>query len=360
MRGRIFVIGASQGGIQAVSALIAQLPASFPAPLFVAQHIAASSLGGLPRILGRAGCLPAAHPRNMEIIQGGRVYVAPPDMHMLVQHGYVWLSRGPRENHVRPAIDPLFRSAASAYGAAVVGVVLTGHLDDGTAGLMAVKDRGGIAIVQDHAEAVAPSMPRSAQAHVCIDHCCTLSEMGAILVNLANDDVGSQVRDVNPLIEIETRIAAGELNLADWSQFEKRSVPSGLNCPDCSNVLFEVRDDRMIRFRCRAGHAFSARCLLEEQARTREKTIAGLYGSFVGEATLASRLLGSTVLDDPGLRAAFSDQVSEASRKATQVGQWLNSSAEGGNAMGAVPGATRTQPDIEPAGIEDSVIPRCW
>ncbi|ACC76050.1 chemotaxis protein CheB [Paraburkholderia phymatum] len=323
MKGRIFVIGASQGGIEAISALIAQLPADFPAPVFVAQHIAASSLGGLPRILGRAGSLPAAHPRDMEIFERGKVYVAPPDRHMLLQRGYVCLSRGPRENHVRPAIDPLFRSAASAYGAAVVGVILTGHLDDGTAGLMAVKDRGGVAIVQDHAEAVAPSMPRSAHAHVSIDHCCTLSKMGAILVDLASDDVGSQVPAANPLIEVETRIAAGELNLAEWSRFEKLSAPSGFRCPACGSALFEVRDDRMIRFRCRAGHAFSARCLLEEQAQMREKAIAGLYDLLMEEATLASRLLNLSGDDDSGLRTAISDRVSDARRNAALAGQWL-------------------------------------
>ncbi|MEI6002115.1 chemotaxis protein CheB [Paraburkholderia bengalensis] len=327
MTGRIFVIGASEGGIAAISALIAQLPANFPAPVFVAQHISASSLGGLPRILGRAGCLPAAHPRNMEIIQSGKVYVAPPDMHMLVQPGYVCLSRGPRENHVRPAVDPLFRSAASSYGAAVVGVILTGHLDDGTAGLIAVKDRGGIAIVQDHAESVAPSMPRSAHAHVCVDHCCTLSEMGAILVNLASDDVGSQGADANPLIEVETRMAAGELNLADWSQFAKLSVPSGLSCADCSSALFEVRDDRLIRFRCRAGHAFTARCLLEQQARARERAVAGLYGLLTEEVALARRLLDSTAADDSCLRNTFSDRVSQAVSKVAQAGQWLDSHA---------------------------------
>ncbi|MEM5341404.1 chemotaxis protein CheB [Paraburkholderia azotifigens] len=252
--------------------------------------------------------------------------MAPPDMHMLVQHGYVWLSRGPRENHVRPAIDPLFRSAASAYGPAVVGVVLTGHLDDGTAGLMAVKDRGGIAIVQDHAEAVAPSMPRSAQAHVCIDHCCTLSEMGALLVDLANDDSGVHSSCANPLIEVETRIAEGELNLEDWLQFEKLSVPSGLNCPDCCSPLFEVRDDRMLRFRCCAGHAFSARCLLEEQSQTREKTVAGLYGALIGEAALSARLLNSRVAEDRNVQEALRERLTQARYKAVEAAQWLGSS----------------------------------
>jgi len=188
MGGRLFVIGASLSGIDALSRLMGQLPADFPAPIFIAQHVASHSPGLLPHILSQAGRLPAVHPRNADLIQAGRVYVAPPDRHMLVEKGYVKLSHGPHENLARPAIDPLFRSAAVAYGPAVVGVVLTGQLDDGTAGLLAIKDRAGTTIVQDPAEASASSMPQSALQHVPVDHCLGLDDMAALLVMLAHDD----------------------------------------------------------------------------------------------------------------------------------------------------------------------------
>jgi two-component system chemotaxis response regulator CheB len=352
MTGRVIVIGASHGGIAALCALLKQLPANFPSPIFIAQHIGANSAGGLPRILGRAGQLPAVHPKNMEMIQGGRVYVAPPDFHMLVQRGYVWLSRGPRENNVRPAIDPLFRSAASAYGPAVVGVVLTGHLDDGTAGLMAIKDRGGIAVVQDPSEASAPSMPRSAQAHVCIDHCCKLAEMGEILVDLANDDADARASAPDSLIEVETRIAGGEFELADWYDFEKHSVPSGWNCPDCHSALFEALDNRMTRFRCRSGHAFTARSLLEAFAESKERRLAGLFGALIEEATLARRVLNTSADRSVDLLNALTERTRQIEREATKTGQLLRLSSLFDHDAQAIRGSLRDIVDNEMTGSE--------
>ncbi len=324
MSGRIFVIGASHGGIDALRQLVSQLPASFPAPIFIVLHIGATSPGMLPVILGKAGRLPVAQPRDLEFFEPGRIYVAPPDHHMLVRQGYVRLSQGPRENHCRPAVDPLFRSAANEYGPAVVGVVLTGHLDDGTAGLMAIKDRGGLAVVQEPSEALAPSMPRSALAHVCVDRCCKLGEMADLIVNLANDDPDKpEPGDHDELIRIETRIAEGILDAADWSRFERMSAPSGLNCPDCSSALFELPDRRMLRFRCRAGHAFSALCLLGEQQRSREDHLAALFGLLNEEAALARRLLSAPSAQRVDTDAALRERLGGVEREAAQVWQWL-------------------------------------
>lgn len=188
MKGRIFVIGASLSGIDTLRQLVEKLPANFPAPIFITQHVASHSPGMVPSILSGAGKLPAIHPKNTERIQSGRIYVAPPDRHMLIQKGYIRLSHGPHENLARPAIDPLFRSAAVAYGPAVVGVVLTGQLDDGTAGLLAIKDQGGTTVVQEPSEATAASMPLSAIRHVPIDHRCKVGAMAALFVELAYDD----------------------------------------------------------------------------------------------------------------------------------------------------------------------------
>jgi two-component system chemotaxis response regulator CheB len=157
MKGRIVVIGASLSGIDALCRTVKHLPHNFSAPIFVVQHVASHSPGLLPQILSAAGPLPAVHPTNLQPIEPGRIYVAPPDRHMLVKDGVVHLSHGPKENLARPAIDPLFRSAALAYRERVIGVILTGQLNDGTAGLLAVKDRGGTAIVQEPAEATAQS-----------------------------------------------------------------------------------------------------------------------------------------------------------------------------------------------------------
>ncbi|MBV9484352.1 MAG: chemotaxis protein CheB, partial [Acidobacteria bacterium] len=145
----IIVIGASAGGIDALKILVATLPKTIKAAIFITLHVAPYSTGILPEILERAGALPASNARDWESIQNGRIYVAPPDHHLLFEkEGYVRTTRGPRENRFRPAIDPMFRAAAFCFGPRVIGVILTGWLDDGTAGLRAVRERGGTTIVQ--------------------------------------------------------------------------------------------------------------------------------------------------------------------------------------------------------------------
>jgi two-component system chemotaxis response regulator CheB len=182
---RIVVIGASAGGIRALRTVLGPLPRGFPAPVAVVVHTSPHSPGILDEILDRAGELPATHARDGEPLRDGHVYIAPPDYHMLVEPGLVRLTRGPRENRFRPAIDPLFRSAAQVYGPGAIGVVLTGDLDDGTAGLTVIKQLGGTAIVQNPADAAYPSMPRSALLHVDVDYVVPLVEIPALLVTLA-------------------------------------------------------------------------------------------------------------------------------------------------------------------------------
>jgi two-component system chemotaxis response regulator CheB len=325
MKGRIFVIGASLSGIDALCELVENLPADFPAPILIAQDVASHSPGMLPHILSKAGRLSAAHPKSGELIEAGRIYVAPPDRHMLVMKDYVRLSHGPHENLARPAIDPLFRSAAVAYGPAVVGAVLTGQLDDGTSGLLAIKDRGGITIAQDPSEATAASMPLSAIRHMRIDKVCKLGEMAHVFVTLADDDFPSERQDFSRLMEIENRIAQGIFTVEDWWGLEQMSIPSGFNCPSCRSALYELNDKRVLRFRCRSGHAFSAESLLSGQADARETHLSSLFGVLIEEATLARR-----VRKDPAYQEnqeatdGLSGRIAVLEREAAQVCDWLH------------------------------------
>jgi two-component system chemotaxis response regulator CheB len=327
MKERIIVIGASFNGIAALSELMKALPSDLPAAILVVQHIAPSSLGFLPGILSRAGKLPAVHARDQQVIEAGVIYVAPPDRHMVVRlGGTIGLSHGPKENRFRPAVDVTFRSAALVFGAAVVGVVLTGYLDDGTAGLLAIKDRGGIAIVQEPREAAAPSMPASALHHVDVDHRASIGEIARLIVQFANDPPGAPAA-VPQLLEIEGHIAEGTLRLAEWQSLERLARPSGLNCPDCRSALYEIDDGRLLRFRCRAGHAFSSLSLLDGQVEAREELRSFLFGALMEEATFARRLL--EMGEDPVLLHHLRERASCLEGHAANLCDWLGTPSLG-------------------------------
>jgi two-component system chemotaxis response regulator CheB len=326
MKGRLVVIGASLSGIDALCELVSQLAKGFPAPIFVAQHVASHSPGMLPYLLQKAGPLPAVHPKTGTRFEPGTIYVAPPDRHMLIRKGYVSLSHGPHENLARPAIDPLFRSAAVSYGSAVVGVVLTGQLNDGTSGLLAIKDRGGFTIVQEPAEATAPSMPLSAIRHMKVDKVCALEEMAHLLIELANDDPPPEAeQSLQELMEVEDRIAEGVFKVQDWWTLEHMSTPSGLNCPYCSSALYELKDRRVLRYRCRSGHAFSAQSLLSGQADSREAHLSSLFSALIEEATLAKRLRSEPLFaEDSQTAESLSSRIEALDREANQVSEWLH------------------------------------
>ena len=329
MKGRIVVVAASLHGIDALQQLVGALPADFPAPVFIVQHVGKDSMGFLPGILSRAGPLPAEHPSAREKIVPGRIYVAPPDRHMLLEDGCVLLSQGPRENWVRPAADPLFRSAALAYGPAAIGVVLTGSLDDGTAGLLAIKDAGGTALVQDPAEALAPSMPRSALRHVHVDGCLPIAGLARELVRLARDDPEPAPPGADPsLWRIEHRIARGILRSDDWGRLLRYTVASALTCPECRGVLHEMRDSRLLRFRCRAGHAWSALSLAHAQAEAHGVQLSALFDLVLEEGALADRL-GATgeAGDDAALAAVLAARRDLLQRQGERMAGWLHDAA---------------------------------
>ena len=269
----IIVIGASAGGVYALKNLVASLPADFDASIFVVLHISPHSPSYLPDILTAAGPLVAVHPKDGEPVLHGRIYIAPPDHHLLIEYDQVVVKKGPKENRFRPSIDALFRSAAYTYGPRVIGVVLTGMLDDGTSGMWSVKRLGGLTIVQEPEDAMYSSMPDSVLNHVKVDYCVPISSMASLLTRLSNETV--QVKHEGTpkemqLMETEVNIAAQdnafEMGILDLGEF------TPLTCPECNGALVSIKEGILIRYRCHTGHAFTASSLLAETTKTVEES----------------------------------------------------------------------------------------
>lgn len=284
----IVAIGASAGGVQALREVVESLPPGFPAAVFVVLHLTPHSRSALPSILARTACLPVSHPQDGEEIQPGRIYVAPPDRHLAIQDGHVHLSRNASENGHRPAIDVLFRTAAKAYGPRVVGVVLTGNLDDGTEGLASIKRCGGVAVVQDPAEADYPSMPESAIANVAVDHVLPLSDIAPLLDELARRPrpAGPGNGNSNPEEEPDAMGTADR----DVGRNGPSGKPSGFTCPDCGGSLYEKPGEEPMHFRCRTGHAYSPESLLATQSGAVESALWAALRSLEENAALARRM----------------------------------------------------------------------
>ena len=258
----VIVIGASAGGVEAISRIVADLPRDLRASVLVVLHISRGR-SMLPEILSRASRLPAAHPADAEMLQYGRIYVAPPDQHMVVLEGCVRTAHSAAENGVRPAVDPLFRSAARAYGPRVVGVILTGALDDGAAGIAAIKAAGGVAIVQDPDEAFAPGMPRSAINTGVVDHVLPLRDIPLLIAALVEEEAEApREQDSELLRPMEPDLAEPPIAV---SGSDRPGKPSVFSCPDCHGTLWEVEQGGLLRFRCRVGHVFSPDSMLAAQ-----------------------------------------------------------------------------------------------
>ncbi|HEY7209310.1 MAG TPA: chemotaxis protein CheB [Bryobacteraceae bacterium] len=289
----IFVIGTSSGGVEALSQLVSELPADFPGALLVVLHLLPRTKSLLPAILARAGRLPAFHAKNGAAIEHGKIYVAPPDHHLVVEKNHMHLSLGPKEQHHRPSINVTFRSAAVAYGQRVAGVILTGELDDGTAGLWEIKRRGGVAVVQNPEEAAFPSMPLSAIREIEADHIVRLCGMGRLLQHLATDE--------------------GE---EKQTAFEGTSMPprlTDLTCPDCRGTIWEVARGKWKEYRCRVGHTFSAKTMLAEHFAAQEKALYGAIVALEEGASLAVRLADEF---EPALRDRLRGEAKEREAQA--------------------------------------------
>jgi two-component system chemotaxis response regulator CheB len=316
----IIVIGASAGGFEALKKLVAGLPANFNASIFIVWHISPDIRGILPQVLNRAGILHAANAVDGEPIVPGRIYVAPPDRHLLIEEGKVRVTRGPKENRFRPAVDPLFRSAAYTYHNRVIGVVLSGALDDGTAGLWTVKHHGGMAIVQDPADAEVPSMPENAIREVAVDHVAPVTELATLLIKLSIEEVPENTSAMadDEKTKTEIRIAAED------SAFESGVMQLGqltpYTCPECHGVLTKIVDGTRPRYRCHTGHAFSADSLL---AAVTENIEDNLYSAIRGveESMMLLNHVGDHFAEanEPKLAAVYFRKAKEAEERVRLV-----------------------------------------
>jgi two-component system, chemotaxis family, protein-glutamate methylesterase/glutaminase len=270
-RRNIIVVGTSAGGLEALDQLVGQLPTGLPASIFIVQHMAAHNSGQpLLRRLSRHKAFRPKLAEDGDRFKPGRIYIAPPDNHLLVKNGKMLVTKGARENRHRPGIDPLFRSAAVAYGARVIGVVLTGMLDDGTAGLMAIKRCGGVAVVQDPRDAAYSGMPVNALNNVDVDFCVPVAEMGRLLTRLVSQPCGKS-KAVPSDIRIEAVIA--ERVLSDVSQVNALGDQVPYNCPGCGGVLWEIDTPGEKRYRCHTGHSYTGPALLASQSEKIEEML---------------------------------------------------------------------------------------
>ena len=266
----IITIGTSAGGVAALKTFIRQLPKDLNASIHIVQHLSGEASSNLAPILDKVSQLPVAFARDKETIEAGLVYLAPPDFHQILEHGRIRLVRGPRENRMRPAIDPLFRSAAVTYRSYVTGIILTGMLDDGTAGLQAIKACGGMAIAQDPEDAEYSSMPASAIANVDVDRVVPLQNIADIIRERVRE-TPPIITEVPPDLLLEAPITKDAITSPQT--MAKIGQPVAHSCPSCGGPLWQIAEQKSPRYRCHVGHAFTDRTLVEEQSEATEKAL---------------------------------------------------------------------------------------
>ncbi|RFM36503.1 chemotaxis protein CheB [Chitinophaga silvisoli] len=319
----IIVIGASAGGFEAIKQLINDLPADLDAAIFIVWHMSPDVRGILPHVINKMGRLKASHAIDKEKFINRHVYVAPPDHHLLIEDDRVRVTRGPKENRFRPAIDPLFRSAAFSYASRVIGVILSGALDDGVAGLWAIKQQGGLAVVQDPLDAEVSSMPANAINAVRVNHIVPIKDMGALLTKLVQEQAPAPTSGENIDHErtvMEVRLAMNE-KLSKKEIFEYGEL-TPYTCPECHGVLTALREGDRIRFRCHTGHAFSADSLLAGITGYVEETLWNTLRS-VQESILLLNHMGDHFAEanQPKVAAMYFKKAADAARLADVIRQ---------------------------------------
>jgi two-component system, chemotaxis family, protein-glutamate methylesterase/glutaminase len=319
----IAVIGASAGGVEALIRLAGGLPQDLPMAVLAVVHYPEETPSVLPRLLSRAGPLGATSPCDGDPIEHGRIYVAASGSHLQVKEGRINLIRGPKENHHRPAIDPLFRTAALAYGPRLVGVVLSGGDGDGTAGLQAVKQCGGVAVVQDPDEALFARMPKNALEYVEVDYCLRLDEIAALLGRLAGEATRKEGAEQGGYLmpeDMELEQKMSELDPATLNGDERPGDVSSFTCPDCSGPLYEIREGALSRYRCRVGHAYSsAEEVLEQNRDKLEDTLYYALNKLQENAAIAGRLAARAHKGGQEMAAARFEQRERESRQHAEI-----------------------------------------
>jgi two-component system, chemotaxis family, protein-glutamate methylesterase/glutaminase len=290
VRGRdIVVIGGSAGSLEPLQTLISRLPADLRASVLVVVHIPSEAPSYLAYILGRNSALRVKQAGGKEKLEEGVVYVAPPDRHLLIEDRHVETSRGPRENRHRPAIDPLFRSAARTYGPRAIGVILSGELDDGASGLMAVRLRGGLTIVQDRHEAASPSMPMNAKRAADAQYELPIAEIADLIVKATTDGLTEFTEGAGNMAGGIGK-EADKAKLESLANKEKVGKPSAYACPECQGVLWELEQGELLRFRCRVGHGYTADSLRTAMTDSTEDAIWASMRALEEKAGLLRRI----------------------------------------------------------------------
>lgn len=301
----VIVIGASAGGVEVLLDMVRTLPADLPAAVFVVIHVAPGHTSTLPELLSHRGPLPARHPLHDEKIVPGNIYIAPPDNHLIVRQGSMEVVRGPKENGHRPAADVLFRTASAAYGSRVIGVVLSGYGDCGTAGMMSIKARGGLSVVQAPETAQAPDMPRSVLSRVDVDHSTHPAELPGLLAKLAATTPGPDT----PVGELVKHLEGSELG-----------ARAEVVCPICEGVLTEAQPGVFQHFRCHVGHAFSLESLVREQSEELERTLWAAVRALEESAALSRRL---SAVERGELRRSFAEKAAAHLQQAEYLRKML-------------------------------------
>lgn len=318
----IIVIGASAGGIDALKKLLAPLPADLDATLFIVWHMAPSMRSVVPHILSSVTSIPTSHAVDGETIRTNHIYVASPDRHLLVEEGHIRITRGPKENRFRPAIDPLFRSAAYSYGNRVIGLILSGALDDGSAGLWTIKQRGGLVLVQDPAEAEVPSMPERAIRQVAADYVMPAGQLARTVVTLAGQTVapdGNVDTEETQKTRLEIRVTAQEESGMTIFPFGELSP---YTCPECHGVLTMLKEGSLARYRCHTGHAYSVDTLLASVTEAIEDNLYNTLRS-MDEAMVLLNHLGDhyAEVNQPKLAALYFQKAQETQNRSDRVRQ---------------------------------------
>lgn len=314
---RVVAVGASAGGVEALTRLVARLPDDAPYGVLVVLHMPPDAPSVLPKILDRAGPLPAEPATDGSALKPGHIYVCVPDRHLMVADGRIVLSEGPTENGHRPAVNALFRSVALSFGPRAVGVLLSGVLDDGVLGAAAIRSRGGTTLVQHPDDALFSAMPANAITAGVADHQATAGDMGSVLTKLLERKI--EVRDMEPdnTMDLENRIAMGRRFSTSFDS-EELGPHSGYVCPDCNGSLIRVGSNS---YRCRVGHAWTADALLKARDDEIEGALWVALRSLREKAKMSRRLADSV---GPGrMRERYLETADEADRAATVLGDQL-------------------------------------